>query len=507
MSFSSKVVPPEFPKIHTGGVPSSETFSKELVEVPLTPTGLENQSTLSRTDSETDMNGNESETMKEARASKRKMIIGFFCAVTSYTILGLNPVFTRYLITVQKIPPLSINTLANIMVLFVYICFTLIRSAINVFRFHIFASRSVAPLNTLDKDTKMTPPSVSVRITVVKLLYSFIVSAFVTYRVLWLLALFAVSRSAVNIISTKYTKATYIQLVNLCSPFVVTVISIAARKYFEWQERSTNLDNLIPERTSELFANERINLKLFVAMVITMLGGMLIIISSLSLQGSTFWEFPTVTSIVQGFTFYDILGILLSIIAAILMSAYNVTLKIASNSVSLQEKSNADVYEMHQSTKNLDSNVNIRSIEKELLVNVDSELKRDSAKKKELLSQEQLLFFHLVVFSFGYSILCMIFREKWAIWLNLPPIAYLLFVIYAFSNYLIGNIVHIAAIKFFGATNTSSVMALSLVSTISFSWILLGEIIRNIYEVIGIIIVLTSITAYMLLKRQMVNRV
>jgi drug/metabolite transporter (DMT)-like permease len=100
-------------------------------------------------------------------------------ALGAHTGWGANPVLGRYLQTISQLPSLSIIGFSNLIILVILTLVILPRLDIRVFR----------------------------------------------QPILWLFAIIVFFRGTTNLLSTRFTLAIYVQLINLLTPFVVALIS------------------------------------------------------------------------------------------------------------------------------------------------------------------------------------------------------------------------------------------------------------------------------------------
>jgi len=437
-------------------------------------------------------------TSSSGRSSHFLFMVGFMSAVLNYGISGASPVITRYLQKDCSVPPMSINAIANAMVIVLYLTFRLGRYFVNRIRKSLI--RQVPSGDSHDisnNDEHVAEPEVKETThsseKILRRVTSAAYTLFVEYIFLWLLALLIMTRSVTNLLSPRFTKATNSQLINLCAPFMVSLSSVIIYRLLRHRDRKTlknqgaqlvengqqqvndteydnsgrvdeemdgdhSTSNVSP--ITKIFSEEKLSVGMVLCMGVTLIGGAMII---LALSAPSFFALPSFTQIASSLTVYDMIGMSIALFSTFVLSLNNIVLKITTTS------------DLSGGT----GRVQLKS-----------------------LSGENLFLFHLIVLGGGYFILCLVLREDLSVWTRLPPLAYALFVVYALCNYLIGNVVNLLAIKYFGATNTSSILALSLVSTITCSWLILGERIHNIYQIIGGVLVLLSISVYMLLKKR-----
>ena len=88
----------------------------------------------------------------------------------------------------------------------------------------------------------------------------------------------------------------------------------------------------------------------------------------------------------------------------------------------------------------------------------------------------------------------MLFRSVW-FYLTLKD--WFVFVLFSLCNYLAANFLMLYAVHAIGASSTGSVLALRLISTIAFSGVVLGEWFVSIWQLLGSLVVMTSISYYL----------
>jgi drug/metabolite transporter (DMT)-like permease len=92
--------------------------------------------------------------------------------------------------------------------------------------------------------------------------------------------------------------------------------------------------------------------------------------------------------------------------------------------------------------------------------------------------------------------------ESWKPWLSLAPTGLAAYLVFAFGVLLIGTVVQNNAIRHLGAPTYSTLQAWRLLSTIAYSWLLLGEGIATFWQAAGTLTVMATITWYTLSQRR-----
>ena len=162
--------------------------------------------------------------------------------------------------------------------------------------------------------------------------------------------------------------------------------------------------------------------------------------------GAAFWSFDPRTLVSQ-LTWWDVLGLTLAAIATLLLSVYFVLMK-------------------HVTTKS---------------------------------SSEALFFMQIIVLPLTLFLPSILLRENYGTWLKLEFPWDWVIAFATLSVYFV-NLLQIMAIKILSANVVGCVLAVRLVAAVTFAWILLGEKLINLYEIIGCILVMVTITLYLVDK-------
>ncbi|MCX7027994.1 MAG: DMT family transporter [Spirochaetes bacterium] len=92
--------------------------------------------------------------------------------------------------------------------------------------------------------------------------------------------------------------------------------------------------------------------------------------------------------------------------------------------------------------------------------------------------------------------------ESWKPWLSLAPSGIAAYLVFAFGVLLIGTVLQNNAIRNLGAPTYSTLQAMRLLSTIVYSWLLLGEVIKTFWQAAGTLTVIATISWYTLSQWQ-----
>lgn len=114
---------------------------------------------------------------------------------------------------------------------------------------------------------------------------------------------------------------------------------------------------------------------------------------------------------------------------------------------------------------------------------------------------ESLLLIQLITIISISSIMSLIVGEDWGQYLRLGVTDWAIFFVFTFLVFLGANLWQIQAIQHIGAPFHSSMLATRLVSALIFGWLLLGERLESVWQVVGAVIVLVTITWYLWQQR------
>ncbi|MBI4851203.1 MAG: DMT family transporter [Acidobacteria bacterium] len=233
-------------------------------------------------------------------------------------------------------------------------------------------------------------------------------------RTAWLLMLVGAIRMVTNILSIQSTRAAYVQLINLLTPFVVALLG---RAFFR---------EAIPPYT-------------FSALAISSIGSVLVIIRE-----------PSFTIFQGEWQMKDTIGISLAMFSNVFLAFYVLLTR------------------HEQSTRGINSIV--------------------------LFSQQSVV---LMLTGILASI-CL--RENWGSWFMMSREMWMLFGCLILVNLIAGNLLQINSLASLGAALFTSLMGARLVAALVLSALLLNEPLKSWWQILGAVLVILSIMAYMLLQ-------
>lgn len=88
--------------------------------------------------------------------------------------------------------------------------------------------------------------------------------------------------------------------------------------------------------------------------------------------------------------------------------------------------------------------------------------------------------------------------EDWRPWLEIAPSGILAYAVFALGVLLFGTVMQNNSLKHLGAPMYSTLQAWRLLSTILYSWLILGEGIQTLWQAAGTVLVMATITLYTL---------
>ncbi|EFC39783.1 predicted protein [Naegleria gruberi] len=109
---------------------------------------------------------------------------------------------------------------------------------------------------------------------------------------------------------------------------------------------------------------------------------------------------------------------------------------------------------------------------------------------------EKLFIYQLLILVFIFAVPSAIF-DDWTLWARLNSKDWGMFFGFTILVYMMANGLNILAIGLLGSTKVGSIIALRLISTIVFSSLILQESLKSIWQLLGCIIVLLSVTYFM----------
>lgn len=116
---------------------------------------------------------------------------------------------------------------------------------------------------------------------------------------------------------------------------------------------------------------------------------------------------------------------------------------------------------------------------------------------KHALPGEAILLMQLLTLSVTSTAISLILGEDWGRFAAIGPVDWLAFLTFVFGVLLGANLGQIVSLRRLGAPLVSSVMAWRLVATLALAALLLGEWLTSIWQIVGALLVLATITGYL----------
>lgn len=116
-------------------------------------------------------------------------------------------------------------------------------------------------------------------------------------------------------------------------------------------------------------------------------------------------------------------------------------------------------------------------------------------------SGDAVLAFQTVLIQISALVLSLLWGEDWGRWRVITAQDWAVFIAYSLLVVVLANGLQIAAIRRLGAPMVSSLMGWRLVATLSMGMLLLGEHLTSIWQGVGMLLVLSTITWYLSQQR------
>jgi len=367
---------------------------------------------------------------------KWKAAVGWICCISVHILFGIHPIFSRYLQSQSpnKFPSMLLITSCHLAALVIY-------SPRIVYLLFVYVRNRLRERRLEPKEEEAPlPEQLSTKERLKKFGKS--LKRFIPVTAFFISL---VARSATNIMSSKFTSALFVQLFALATPFILALTTVFI--YNRW---------FLGSSTSK----ESFGLKAWVSMIATVIGGLVIIIGSVVPKSEVeqpWYAFFYTYSIqwsafADNITGWDALGISLSLISSVCLVWYMLCLRYMKQ----EEHSGASIS----------------------------------------VTGESLFILQLCVLAFTFLIPSLIV-DDWTLWARLNTKDWLMFFGFTIFVYMLANHLNIFAISYLGASVVGSILALRLVSTIFFSIVILQESLKSIWQLLGSIIVLTSVSYFL----------
>lgn len=116
---------------------------------------------------------------------------------------------------------------------------------------------------------------------------------------------------------------------------------------------------------------------------------------------------------------------------------------------------------------------------------------------KERIRGETMLLVQLFSLAVATGFISLLFSEDLSRWGSLTPFDWFIFAMVVLGVFTGANLAQIGSIRHLGAAMVSSTMSWRLVSTLFLAGLLLDERLTSVWQVLGVVIVLTTVTWYL----------
>ncbi len=264
---------------------------------------------------------------------------------------------------------------------------------------------------------------------------------------LWAFGVALVFRTITNILSSRFTSAIYVQLVGITAPFFISFFTIV----FMRNTRDGKMD--------------RLTWKTFITLITTVIGCLLIILGGVHAEGhqQEWWQVFTNFTIQwqhlgSNLTEWDGIGIGIAVLSTIFYAGYMMLIKKLRIAM---EASNSELI---------------------------------------FITTGESLFLFQTVCVVAALVIPSSLIDDWTPWLHLSRYDWFMFFTYAIVLLLFAQLLSVISLQKLGATTVGNTIAIRLISAIIFSAIILKEQLQSMWQLIGSVIVLVSVTAFLILQ-------
>lgn len=444
----------------------------------------------------------------ELKITQYSSIAGILLTILLHSMMGLQPVLSRYLQTFN-VPSFSINSIACIIGSILFIPRIIIR-------FIIYLSREKKSLQSIFSETSSQ----------IKKDWKW-KRVFMTVIVMFLFSCVIMVRSISNLLATKFTRALYVQLISLTAPFFTIILSFSISMIWRYILLPCPCFSKISKTQQPTTSKST---KLIVATLFVMLlatiGGSFIIIGGVCSTDNDFWTISW-SKLVNDFSYQDLIGIGIAFSRNIAYAIYAIMIEFIIASPSSQQP----IIQKEQSDEEIistrEESIELKQEEKEMTILSEVDLESTPQNEETTfpigdttnqsliqnediiqetptqnepfiyeLQGENFMYYLMILYTVVYSLLSFIFREDWSIYLNMDWKHWIALIVYSLFFFYIVDGLYIIAVKMVGAAGVNSIMVLSMFSTILFSYIILQEVISNIWQIVGIGIVFVAVVCF-----------
>mmetsp|Transcript_6932 Transcript_6932/g.25921 ORF Transcript_6932/g.25921 Transcript_6932/m.25921 type:complete len:261 (-) Transcript_6932:818-1600(-) len=193
-----------------------------------------------------------------------------------------------------------------------------------------------------------------------------------------------------------------------------------------------------------IFMKRRIIWQMMAGLIFITLGGLLVVTSGTTAPSGSWKWLPDYAGVLGDFKFLDVLGMVITMISNVLLATYLICIE----------------------------------------------------KHPETYSPTTLLILHMVSISVFSFPIALIEIPQWGKFAELGALGWTAIFGMSISVHFLGYYAQIIAVEICGATSVSAFLAFRLCCTIFFAWIMLGEKLNNLFQYLGMVIIMLAVTFY-----------
>jgi drug/metabolite transporter (DMT)-like permease len=421
----------------------------ELAEIPIHETDTDNlldsQSTTTIAIQEEEVEStiqNTKQQQEKSNFNTQQFVIGVIANLLSHLFYGTESVNSRYLQKKANLPTLSIVVVGHALALFAYspvLFYRLFKYSKK--KYNSYKQQEQEPSS--DEITKKNYDIQSILYNLKELIlgnWLIIVWSIVTMiRVCFIVA------------ATSYTAAVFVQLIALCAPFLTAIFGF-------------------------LFLREKMSKTGIIALIFIVVGGVLVILGGFNQNkqesGYKFYWTINFSAFAQNFELMNLLGMLFAFLSTLCLVVSTLMVRAAAATTSVS----TDVSE--EST---------------------SKLKKFLTRYTKKYSSEDFFLAQMISVSTLIVIPSLIF-EDWSVWLQMKPIDCGMMAIRVITISILATQLGFIGIQRLGAANATSILAVRLISALALSGFVLGEWLNNIWQIVGSVVVIVTVTSFLLIQ-------
>jgi drug/metabolite transporter (DMT)-like permease len=374
---------------------------------------------------------------------------------------------------VKQLPSFSINAFANGITLFVYTPMVFLLCLVTKLRKdeHVEDTQSVSSIESaegtsqelalVDESDPAPFESKEIKTTTCQQVTHYVLVFVITTVTIVVFCACRLAKSIGNLLASKFTASINTQLVSISAPFMVTAIIITVTG-----THALVICLMYGKKHAQFMLP--LDWKMAASMITTVAGAVFIILGRFSAQEGRFtWtvDFSHLGQVSKDFI-STCIGILISIAGNFLGAWYTVLLPF------LNSQGNTIIHRYN----------------------------------KFRLNGVNLNYFQTFVVFFFCLIISLSLKEDWSRWLSLDVGGWIVFLIYTLLVYVLCELFNVLGTQMLGSITASATMPTSLIATVLLSWIVLNEVLNNLWQIIGIILVLIGVTLFIIFRNLLVQK-